>query len=170
MTMLSKQELATALESQPPLVEQMIDPAVQIQPNGVEMTLQSVHTLQGLCSIAFDNSERRLPDTESLEFDDDGWLHLGVGIYKIIYNEIVNIPDGIAAIARPRSSLLRCGVALETAVWDAGYSGRSESLLVVHNPAGFRVKRNARVVQLIFFRLTSDVSEGYSGIYQNENK
>ena len=148
----------------------MIDPAVQTQPNGVEMTLQSVHSLQGPGSVAFDNSERQLPDTEPLEFDMDGWLHLGPGIYKIIYNEIVNIPDGLAAIARARSSLLRCGVALETAVWDAGYSGRSESLLVVHNPASFRLKRNARVVQLIFFKLSSDVSEGYRGIYQNENK
>ncbi len=170
MTMLSKQELTAALNTQPPLVEQMIDPAVQTQPNGIEMTLQSVHSLQGPGSVAFDNSERQLPDTEPLEFDSDGWLHLGPGIYKIIYNEVVNIPDGLAAIARARSSLLRCGVALETAVWDAGYSGRSESLLVVHNPAGFRLKRDARVVQLIFFRLSSDVSEGYSGIYQNENK
>ncbi|KAF5422869.1 MAG: dUTP pyrophosphatase [Candidatus Methanocomedens sp.] len=170
MTILSKQELTAALNTQPPLVEQMIDPAVQTQPNGIEMTLQSVHSLQGPGSVAFDNSERKLPDTEPLEFDSDGWLHLGPGIYKIIYNEVVNIPDGLAAIARARSSLLRCGIALETAVWDAGYSGRSESLLVVHNPEGFRLKRDARVVQLIFFRLSSDVREGYSGIYQNENK
>ena len=170
MTLLSKQELTTALSTKLPLVEQMIDPAVQTQPNGIEMTLQSVHSLQGPGSVAFDNSERQLPDTEPLEFDGDGWLHLGPGIYKVIYNEVVNIPEGLAAIARARSSLLRCGVALETAVWDAGYSGRSESLLVVHNPDGFRLKRNARVVQLIVFKLSSDVTEGYSGIYQNENK
>ncbi|HUW66891.1 MAG TPA: deoxyuridine 5'-triphosphate nucleotidohydrolase [Candidatus Nanoarchaeia archaeon] len=168
--MLSKQELIEAQNTRPSLIEQMIDPAVQIQPNGIEMTLQSVHKLQGAGSIAFDNSERTLPDTKNLEFDQDGWLHLGPGIYKIIYNEVVNIPDNIAAIARARSSLLRCGVALETAVWDAGYSGRSESLLVVHNPDGFRIKRDARVVQLIFFKFSSSVDEGYSGIYQNENK
>jgi dUTP pyrophosphatase len=168
--MLSKQELIQATNTQPPLVEHMIDPAIQVQPNGIEMTLQSVHKPKGAGSIAFDNSERQLPDTELLEFDRDGWLHLAPGIYKIIYNEVVNIPHGIAAIARARSSLLRCGVALETAVWDAGYSGRSESLLVVHNPDGFRLKRDARVVQLIFFKLSSSVDEGYSGIYQNENK
>ncbi|MCK4928527.1 MAG: deoxyuridine 5'-triphosphate nucleotidohydrolase [Methanosarcinales archaeon] len=170
MTMLSKQELTAAMNTQPPLVEQMIDPAVQTQPNGLELTLQSIHGLQGPGSVAFDNSERILPDTNNLEFDAEGWLHLGPGIYKVIYNEVVNIPEGLAAIARARSSLLRCGVALETAVWDAGYSGRSESLLVVHNPDGFKLKRNARVVQLIFFKLSSDVNEGYSGIYQNENK
>ena len=168
--MLSKQELIEAQNTSPSLIEHMIDPAVQTQPNGIEMTLQSVHRLEGAGSIAFDNAERQLPDTYALEFDENGWLNLEPGIYKIIYNEVVNIPDGIAAIARARSSLLRCGVALETAVWDAGYSGRSESLLVVHNPDGFRLKRDARVVQLIFFKLSSRVDEGYSGIYQNENK
>ncbi|MCX9014076.1 MAG: deoxyuridine 5'-triphosphate nucleotidohydrolase, partial [Candidatus Methanoperedens sp.] len=70
---------------------------------------------------------------------------------------------------KPRSSLLRCGVTIETAVWDAGYSGRSESLLVVFNEDGFRVKKDARVLQLLFYRLGERVSEGYSGVYQNEN-
>ena len=89
--------------------------------------------------------------------------------FKIIFNEIVNIPKNLAAIAKPRSSLLRCGATIETAVWDAGYSGRSESLLVVYNEKGFRVKKNARLLQLLFFRLDGEVKKGYSGIYQNEN-
>jgi dUTP pyrophosphatase len=72
------------------------------------------------------------------------------------------------ALAMPRSSLLRCGVTVHTAVWDAGYSGRSQSLMVVYNPRGFRLQRNARIVQLVFFRLTQE-TEGYQGIYQGEN-
>jgi len=67
----------------------------------------------------------------------------------------------LAAIAKPRSSLLRCGVTVETAVWDAGYSGRSESLLVVFNNNGFRLRKNARILQLLFFRLGEEVREGY---------
>jgi dUTP pyrophosphatase len=38
----------------------------------------------------------------------------------------------------------------------------------VYHPEGFRVQKNARIVQLVFFRLTED-TEGYSGTYQNEN-
>jgi dUTP pyrophosphatase len=72
------------------------------------------------------------------------------------------------ALARPRSSLLRCGVNIGTAVWDAGYSGRSQSLMLVYNPRGFRIQKNARVAQLIFMPLTTE-TEGYSGKYQNEN-
>lgn len=167
--MLSHDELISLINEKPPLVEKMIDPDIQVQPNGIELTLQRVEFHEGPGSIAFDNSQRKLPQTKNLDFDDDGWLHLPKGSYKIVFNEIVNIPKNIAAIAKPRSSLLRCGVTVETAVWDAGYSGRSESLLVVYNEKGFRVKKDARVLQLLFFRLGGEVRKGYSGVYQNEN-
>ena len=61
------------------------------------------------------------------------------------------------------------GVTVETAVWDAGYTGRSEALLIVYNSAGFYIKRDARVVQLLFMRLENAVSQGYDGRYQHEN-
>jgi dUTP pyrophosphatase len=41
-------------------------------------------------------------------------------------------------------------------------------LLNVFHPDGFSLQKNARVVQLVFFRLTGE-TDGYSGIYQNEN-
>lgn len=167
--MLSHDELFSLVNQKPPLVEHMIDSDIQVQPNGIELTLQRVEFHEGPGFIAFDNSERKLPMTKSLDFDKDGWLHLPKGSYKIIFNEIVNIPKNIAAIAKPRSSLLRCGVTVETAVWDAGYSGRSESLIVVYNEKGFNVKKDARVLQLLFFRLGEQVRKGYSGVYQNEN-
>ncbi len=167
--MLSRDELIFLINKKPPLIEPMIDQKLHVQPNGIELTLQRVEVHESSGSIAFDNSERKLPTTKKMDFDDDGWIHLPKGSYKIVFNEIVNIPKNIAAIAKPRSSLLRCGATVETAVWDAGYSGRSESLLVVYNEKGFRVKKNARVLQLLFFRLGEEVKEGYSGVYQNEN-
>jgi dUTP pyrophosphatase len=103
-----------------------------------------------------------------MEFDSTGFINLESGIYSITYNEIVHLPNNVMALARPRSSLLRCGVSVGTAVWDAGYSGRSESLLNVYHPAGFCIQKNSRVVQLVFFRLAEN-TEGYSGTYQNEN-
>lgn len=168
--MLSRNELNFLINKKPPLVEHMIDQEMQVQQNGIELTLQRVEVHESSGMVAFDNSERKIPSTKNLGFDGDGWLHLPKGSYKIVFNEIVNIPKNIAAIAKPRSSLLRCGATIETAVWDAGYSGRSESLLVVYNENGFSVRRNARVLQLLFFRLGEEVQQGYSGVYQNENK
>ena len=101
-------------------------------------------------------------------FDGLDSMELMPGTYIITYNEIVHLSKNIMALATPRSSLLRCGVTVNTAVWDAGYSGRSQSLMVVYNPRGFRLERNARLIQLVFFKLTGE-TEGYSGAYQGEN-
>ncbi|HEX9269542.1 MAG TPA: deoxyuridine 5'-triphosphate nucleotidohydrolase, partial [Candidatus Limnocylindria bacterium] len=84
------------------------------------------------------------------------------------YMERVNLPADLMAFARPRSTLLRSGVAIHTAVWDAGYSGRGEGLLSVLDPRGYRLQRVARVVQLVFLRLASAVGEGYRGRYHGE--
>ncbi len=151
------------------LVEGMIDPNVQVQQNGIELTLQHIEAFMGAGAVAFDNSERKLPPTRKIEFDEGGWVDLPKGTYKIVFNEVVNMPKDIAAIAKLRSSLMRCAVTIIGGVWDAGYCGRSEALLVVLNEDGFKVKKNARVLQLLFFRLGEEVREGYAGIYLNEN-
>ena len=67
------------------------------------------------------------------------------------------------ALGRPRSSLLRCGASLHTAVWDAGYRGRSQSLLVVHHPAGLRLGRDARVAHWRFGGWLGRRSRGTGG-------
>jgi dUTP pyrophosphatase len=104
-----------------------------------------------------------------VQADKDGWWDLHRGAYVITYQEKVNLPADIMALARPRSTLLRSGVAIHAAVWDAGYSGRGEGLLSVLNARGYRLQRGARVLQLVFFRLSSPTAEGYRGRYHGEN-
>jgi dUTP pyrophosphatase len=58
---------------------------------------------------------------------------------------------------------------MSTAVWDAGYSGRSTALLIVENPVGMRLERYARLLQLVFFTLNAPTARGYDGAYQGEN-
>ena len=151
------------------LVESMIDPEIQTQMCGVELTLQRVERFISAGALAYDNKERKLPETVEVDFDESGWVDLNQGSYLVTFNEIVSIPRDVAAFARSRSSLLRSGATLETALWDPGYRGRSQSLLVVYNPAGLRLKKNARLLQLVFMRLDGDAEKTYTGAYQGEN-
>jgi len=123
---------------------------------------------QSAGKIAINDSQRLVSDLAPLVFNGLDFIDLIPGAYIVTFNEIVHLPQNIMALARPRASLLRCGVTVNTAVWDAGYSGRSQSLMVVYNPQGFRLQRNARIVQIIFFKLTKE-TEGYHGAYQGEN-
>ncbi len=165
---LSQQDINGLMKQKPPLVEGYIDLEGQVQPNGIDLTLREVAMLQSSGKIAVENSQRLVSDLAPLVFDGLGFIDLMPGVYSIIYNEIVHLPKNVMALATPRSSLLRCGVTVNTAVWDAGYSGRSQSLLVVYNPQGFRLQKNARIIQLIFLWLTGE-TEGYRGVYQGEN-
>ncbi len=168
MSVLAGRDIRRLLAGQPPLVEGYINLDEQLQANGFELTLRDVATLQTAGRITASNRERVVSELAPLAFDSRGNISLAPGPYMITYNEIVHIPKNIMALGRPRSSLLRCGVNIGTAVWDAGYEGRSQSLLVVYNPRGFTLQRNARVTQLVFLELTGE-TEGYQGIYQGEN-
>jgi len=165
---LSKPDIQRLLEQEPPLIEGYINLEEQVQPNGIDLTLREVALLQSPGRIAVTDSQRLVSDLAPLVFDGLDFVDLMPAAYIITYNEIIHLPKNVMALASPRSSLLRCGVTVNTAVWDAGYSGRSQSLMVVYNPRGFRLQRNARIVQLIFLKLTRD-TEGYQGAYQGEN-
>lgn len=165
MSVLSREELRAALAADRPLVEG-IDQALQLQPNGIDIRLARV---ERLTSRAVLGVQLRIPAERSeVAPDAEGWWDLDPGAYVIRYLERVNLPNDVMAFARPRSSLLRSGVAIHTAVWDAGYSGQGEGLLSVLAPQGYRLQRGARVVQLVFVRLGSPAAEGYAGAYQGE--
>jgi len=165
---LSKPDIYRLLQQEPPLVEGFINLEEQVQPNGIDLTLREIALPQSSGKVAVKDSQRLVPDLAPLVFDGLDFIDLMPGAYIITYNEIVHLPKNIMALATPRSSLLRCGVTVNTAVWDAGYSGRSRSLMVVYNPQGFRLQRNARIAQLVFLQLTQE-TEGYHGAYQGEN-
>lgn len=167
---MSREELVARIsDPDRPLLTHLASLDEQVQPNGVDLTLAHVHRYCGAGRIATNNSGRVLPELEQLVVDEQGWFHLTPGPWHITYNEVVDLPQDLMALGRPRSSLGRSGVTIHTAVWDAGYRGRSTSLLHVLNPAGFSVQLNARVMQLVFFSLNAATAAGYSGRYQDEN-
>ncbi|HID72863.1 TPA: deoxyuridine 5'-triphosphate nucleotidohydrolase [Candidatus Micrarchaeota archaeon] len=141
----------------------------QYQPAGIDITLKEVCRFSNAGKIDFDNRERKISDVESLVYENEE-VHLAPGAYKVIFNEYVKIPGNVAALCLPCSSLLRCGVTLECAVWDPGYEGRSEALHVVRNEHGVTLKRNAKIGQMVFIRLVEGSDSPYEGRYKGENK
>ncbi len=149
----------------------------QYQPCGIDITLKEVYGFKSAGLIDFDNSERKISEVEPVSFEsvDAGGqkserVSLKPGAYKVIFNEYVRIPRDVAGICLPRSSLLRCGASLDCAVWDPGYEGRSEALLIVRNEHGIILKKNAKIGQMVFIRLAEGASSLYSGRYKGENR
>ena len=168
MGVLSRQQLQALLEGAEPLLTDYTDAAGQLQPNGFDMSLASIASFVAGGRLGVANSQRSIPDTEPVAFDQEGYAHLAPGTYLVTLAEAVHLPPDVMAFGKPRSSLLRSGVAIHNAVWDAGYSGRSQALLVVYNPHGFRIALGARIIQLVFLRLETPTDAPYAGRYQRE--
>jgi deoxycytidine triphosphate deaminase len=148
----------------------------QIQPNGVDLTLEAVFEQQESGRIGREGKtigdrqtistervgERRREDSNK----DTGELYrLSPGGYIVRYGETVAIPDDHVGFIYPRSSLLRNSCMLDTAVWDAGYEGKGEGLLEVHHE--IEIEAGARIAQFVLTAASHE--DTYDGSYQGEN-
>ncbi len=147
-------------------VKMLTDPNTQIQPAGVDLTVKQVYSIKG--KLVLGVRERILPRYEPIP-DDGGVWSLTSGVYKVMFNEVVEVPSDTVALCFPRSTLLRSGVVLMCTVWDPGYVGRGEALLHVINPYGLTLERNARMAQLVFIKLVKPPHKTYQGVYFGEN-
>ncbi|MFB6281804.1 MAG: deoxyuridine 5'-triphosphate nucleotidohydrolase [Haloferacaceae archaeon] len=146
-----------------PFVADHVSPlgADQIQPNGVDLTVEAVLVQRTPGRIGRD--DKTVGDREPVEAA-DGTYRLDPGGYVVRYAETVAVPEGHVGFLLPRSSLLRNSTTLETAVWDAGYEGRGEGLLLVHHPIG--IAAGARIGQFVL--AAAGHGGTYDGSYQGE--
>lgn len=165
-------EIIERLIKEKSLVSGFIDLKTQLTPGGFDLTVAKLFAFGSAGALDFSNKERALPKAKEIKpkkaraKERFGWWRLAKGCYKVVTNEVVALPDDLMAIAFTRSSLLRMGAFTQNAVWDAGFVGRSEFLLVVENKEGLRLKENARVTQLVFLR-TAKTKRVYQGIYKH---
>lgn len=168
--MLNRQEIERLIKKKG-LVADYVNLDIQLTPNGFDLTVCDVFEFNEAGALDFSNKERKIPECKKIlpkkknPEDKFGWWSLKKGAYKIRTNELVNLPKDLIGLAFSRTSLLRMGAFTQHGVWDAGFRGRGEFVLVVENPKGIRLKQNARIAQLIFMRI-NETSHSYEGIYK----
>ena len=89
---LDRNSIAELILSSSPLIESYLSLDEQLQPNGFDLSLKEAARMTSGGSMGSGPDQRELSDTEILEFDREGWLHLSPGPYLISFNEIVNLP------------------------------------------------------------------------------
>ncbi|ERH04131.1 MAG: deoxycytidine deaminase [Halorubrum sp. J07HR59] len=136
--------------------------AEQVQPNGVDLTLGAV--FQPSEPGRIDSDSTYVADRKEIS-PDGGIYRLDPGRYVVRYGDPVRIPTDHVGFIYPRSSLLRNGCTLDTAVWDAGYEGVGEGLLEVGHR--IEIESGARICQLVL--ANADHDQTYDGSYQEEH-
>lgn len=138
----------------------------QLDCAGVKLTLCEAYDLSGAGEIL--SESKSIPQYLKIEPDQRGVFNLKRGAYVIRYCEYVKIPEDSMALAIPRSSLLRSGVTVFTAVWDPGYEGRGYGLMLVLNKYGVKIGVGAQIAQLIYIKLVEKSVLPYRGTYYLE--
>jgi len=106
---------------------------------------------------------RTLPEIELVQAEEH---FLGPGEYVLVETmEKVNMPDDLAARVLNRSSLFRCGAALENALVDPGYRGTLTFGLKNNSKNTFKVEQGAPIAQIVFERVQGS-ERSYDGRYQ----
>jgi deoxycytidine triphosphate deaminase len=148
------------------LVKQVekVESGEQAQPAGFDVTLSRVFSYsESKYTLAIQKTE----NSELGELDaTGGYFELESRAYLIELNEITTIPKDAIGILLPRSTLLRNGLDIRSALFDPGYSGQPKVMLVCHRRA--KIERFARVGQLILLRSDGEFAKQYSGRYQGE--
>ncbi len=147
------------------IVKEYIDIKKQTQSAGFDLTVREILRIKDGGILDFDNGQRVIPEYEPLPSHSNIW-ELTADAYIVRYNEIISVPSDSVAIILPRSSLMRMGATIYSALWDPGYNGRGIGLL--HVTKKISVHKNARIAQIIFIRTEGKAAQEYAGQYQNE--
>jgi len=164
---LTGQQIRELCGSEKPIITGFIDFEKQLQMHGFDLTVEEISEFAGQGVVDFTNAERKIPETKKIAPDENEFWNLKQGVYKVTTNENFNMPLDTGGFAQTRSTLLRMGASVSTGLWDAGFSGKCEFLLNVINPEGIKIKKNAKIAQLCFFKLSGSVKTGYNGAYKN---
>lgn len=158
MTILAEQELRK-------IFKDMDDE--QFTPNGIDLRLKAVYLPENISKGVFGITHGQKMIPELIEIPPlEGTFILNPGRKYFINCGHIDIPKDCVQTYYPRSTLMRAGLELYSAVGDAGYSGDLIFAVKVSGVASIVVEQNERVVQAITYKLTS-TTEGYEGDYQN---
>ena len=158
-------------------------------PNGIDLRLGKVYELNDVieqhsdCFIGYglyNNEitgyvkEKELPSQIEIKpkFLDccniQGWNLLPNKVYVLEVDRKICIGKNSAQLYKPRSTLLRAGIVVYTAVGDSGYCGHLQFMCINHSHSPFFLEKGVRFAQLIDFQVEgSDIQ--YDGDYQEES-
>lgn len=150
----------------------------QYQPNSVDLKLKEVLEIDNSDNnIGLYNNYKILPDyikvnsDTLIDFDNiDNSIETFTlkphTSYILVIDGVMNIPENVAQFYLPRSSLLRCGLSLHTALGDSGFNGVLRFLVTNNTDNEVRLGKGERVATAVNIRVIGATK--YNGDYNEE--
>ena len=142
-------------------------------PNGLDLQIGKVFELSDeLLHYGLYKDKKEVPEQIELLPEEDaaghaGWFLQQLRPYILQVDRPIKIDENCAQVYKPRSTILRSGAALFTAVGDAGFNGHLSFLFVNFMPRPFFIEQGARFSQLLDLEVQGS-SLVYDGDYQEK--
>jgi deoxycytidine triphosphate deaminase len=153
-----------------PLVEHLgRDQIEQIEGTTVDLRLGAIYRPVGEARLMRDSRvtpriEKLMDITESPE----GVYRVSGGEYLLFQTvEQVNLPRGMFAYIRPRTTLIRSGIPLETAFVSPNYQGRLTVGMKHQGEAEVEIQMGFRILCIAFFPIDGEAVP-YRGVWQGD--
>lgn len=134
-----------------------------IQPNALDFTIDRLWTpLYGAGdALSVTETGKKFPSLVEHEPTMNQMILVPGTVYDALSDFYVTVPQGVAASLVIRSSFARCGVRLNSGLYDSGFQGNIGFTLINNSPVNFITEPNTRVAQIVFS--TSDSAKQYAG-------
>ena len=136
----------------------------KIQPNGVDLSIGKIERIRGIPLVKDGEYDKGI--REEIPPNDNGLVNINLGGFVVTYDEKIEIPPDCVGYVFPRSRLPRCGLFLTTAMWDAGYEGKGEGMLM--SMTKLKIEHDMNVAQIAFLD-ADEADKTYDGSHQHEN-
>lgn len=148
------------------------------QPAGIDLRLGELFELDdNFKDIGVINDTKMLPKLKRVNLIPQRTINGAQysNIYEIEPNKVyfatvdkeIKIPENMVQFYYPRSSFMRCGVNVYSAVGDPGFKGTLQFMIINHGYYSFFTKPGERFAQLVMEK-AHNVQQGYNGTYQEE--
>ena len=140
----------------------------QIQPNGVDLRLDKIYSVQGTVKVPYKGKVKHDLNIQEVA-PKENWIQLKPSagtLYYVDFIEQVNVPGGWCATLITRSSLVRSGVDVMSGLWDSGFNGTLGACLRIQAP--IELEWGAKMCQILFHEAKFN-GQLYDGRYQGSN-
>ena len=137
----------------------------QYQPNSIDLKLGKVYEFMSSNGEAYGlyDGKKHIPNKVEICYPYKNRYTLYPNKpYWLEIEPKIEIPEDIAQFYLPRSSLLRMGVTLHTALGDSGFNGHLMFLAINHTPYDIKLGKGERIATAINFEVDS------AGLYDGD--
>lgn len=151
----------------------IVDEEKQVQPNAIDYTLDKAFEIIDYNPFYLSETRKVMKGSAPIEPEnissgpvEQGWIIKGGDMLDGLSNMYVTLPEGVAAVLVPRSTLVRNGLFTQNGLYDSGFEGHIGTVIHNRSKSEAIIGQGTRIGQIIF--VEAQTAGLYAGGYNHD--